>query len=82
MSLSDESSGSVGNPESSQVQKKKSQNYKPKYGYTFIFKGKSSSFVMEEIAKLENYTRHWIAELQQGTFEMVQSNQVSKSWPV
>jgi len=39
--------------------------------------GKTSSFVMEEIAKLENYTRHWIAELQQGTFEMVQSNQIA-----
>ena len=41
---------------------------------------KTSSFVLDEITKLENYTRHWIAELQQGTFEMVQSNQVNKSW--
>jgi len=38
---------------------------------------KTSSFVLDEITKLENYTRHWIAELQQGTFEMVQSNQIS-----
>lgn len=39
--------------------------------------GKSNSFVMEEITKLENYTRQGIAEIQQGTFEMVQSNQIA-----
>ena len=43
---------------------------------TLIFLGKTSSLVVEEIRKLENYTRHGIAEIQQGTFEMVQSNQV------
>ena len=47
------------------------------YSKDLFYPEKTSSFAMEETMKLENLTRHWIAELEQSSEETMRSNQVS-----